>query len=433
MANPLPSSIQHLRYFDGEYLRSYDFTDEQSYHIAMRRLMNQKLHLCGIVCGLEIVEDATSTAGATFYSISPGIAIDQTGREIVVPAPYSLNNLLNGPGLTTGPNEVWLCYQESETGLPAAGYLDCNVKNQNTRWQETFFVQFQPTSGPSLFTQCGGVKLGNVTLSHPSTGWTISSQPSTKGRWYVGIRAQEIKAPDQIDQSPDPYDITALTTPVTDHPLPGYLDVHPGVYNHGNVIVDKNLLVGPDFVLNPSDASGPSYNTNLPTLTPPIAGNVKISNDLFVQGSIYTFDSAAASPNQWSQLAPAPSPPSIKTSATPVPVFIGPDNTGGGTGSAPVIPITAPSVTSPAPQVMLAITGIDWIDPKHFSNYWGAASASSITMQVTASVTQVSGSTTWNLTINWNAGPSANTGGSPATYVYPVTCVYVNYVVVFTP
>jgi hypothetical protein len=429
VANPLPSSIQHLRYFDGEYLRSYDFTDEQSYHIAMRRLMNQKLHLCGIVCGLEIVEDATSTAGAIFYSISPGIAIDQAGREIVVPAPYSLSNLLDGPGLTVGSNEVWLCYQESETGLPAAGYLDCNVKNQNTRWQETFSVQLQPKNSPSLFTGCGGVKLGNVTVSHPSTGWMISA-PTTKGRWYVGIRAQEIKAPDQIDQSPDPYDITALTTPVTDHPLPGYLDVHPGVYNHGNVIVDKNLLVGPDFVLNPSDASGPSYNTNLPTLTPPIAGNVKVSNDLFVQGSIYLFNGSVSPPNQWQQLAQPPIPNIQTSGASFVSVPIGPDLTGSGTGSFPVPGvITAPFVTTNG-QIMLAITGIEWRDPKDFSSWWGT-NGTDVTVNVTPIFGPASaGSTQWNLTIQWTAGPAYDNSGQ---FVYPMKFVNVSYIVVFLP
>jgi hypothetical protein len=51
------NQVQRLRFFDGEYLRSYDFTDEQSYHIDIRRRLNHRLHLRGIVDGLQIVQE----------------------------------------------------------------------------------------------------------------------------------------------------------------------------------------------------------------------------------------------------------------------------------------------------------------------------------------------------------------------------------------
>ena len=141
MANP----VQRLRYFDGEYLRSYDFTDEQSYHIAMRRLMNRRLHLHGIVYGLEIMQDQDSvpSSGIYSYSISPGMAIDQTGREIIVTAPYSLTNvlkrsgverrLLRGVDLLPGERDWTACrrlsrLQRQEPVHPLAGVISGDVK-----------------------------------------------------------------------------------------------------------------------------------------------------------------------------------------------------------------------------------------------------------------------------------------------------------------
>ena len=38
----MSNQIERLRYYDGEYLRSYDFTDEQAYHIEMRRRLNHR-------------------------------------------------------------------------------------------------------------------------------------------------------------------------------------------------------------------------------------------------------------------------------------------------------------------------------------------------------------------------------------------------------
>ena len=208
-----------------------------------------------------------------------------------MPAPYSLTNVLTGPGLSAGNNyEVWICYQESETGLPAAGYLDCNVKNQNTRWQEAFQVQLIPTQGASVVTSCGGVRLGIFTVIVSPSGFGLAIQGPVNllqtynvKRHYVGIRAQYLIAPDQVD--PDSFDITASTTPVPDLPLPGYLDVQPGVFNHGNVIVKKNLVVGNDFAL--AGSSPP---------TPPSTGNVKVTGDLLLYGSFYGFNSTTG---QW--------------------------------------------------------------------------------------------------------------------------------------
>ena len=283
MANPVPNPVQRLRYFDGEYLRSYDFTDEQTYHMEMRRLMNLKLHLHGIIYGLEIVQDQDSvpSSGIYFFSVAPGMAIDQTGREIVVPAPYSLTNVLTAPGLGPGHYEVWICYQENETGVPAAGYLDCNATNQYTRWRESFQVYLKPTFGPSLMPDCGGVRIGAVDLSNAGLGLQITNPPYNVGRRYVGIRAQSVIAPDQLDS--DSFDLTALTTSLPDKPLPGYLDIHPGVFTHGNAVVKKNLVVGNDFELDKS-----VYH-NLPDLTSLPPGSVKITQDLFLQGDFYGF------------------------------------------------------------------------------------------------------------------------------------------------
>jgi len=419
VANSVPNPVQRLRYFDGEYLRSYDFTDEQSYHIEMRRLMNLKLHLHGIVYGLEIVQDQDSvpSGGIYFYSIAPGMAIDTQGREIVVPAPYSLTNVLNGPDLNVGSSyEVWICYQESETGLPAAGYLDCNVKNQNTRWQEVFQVQLIPTVGPSVITECGGVRLGIVTLttSPSGLGKAIQNPPYNTRRHYVGIRAQSVIAPDQVDASPDPFDITALTTTVPDKPLPGYLDVHPGVFNHGNVVVKKNLVVGDDFPLDNT------VYKNLPDLTTIPTGNVKITQDLFLNGDFYGFING-----NWFNLKDYIQTLTPNIVVGSLSISIPPGTTTTGSSSATTVTTTLPSIGK-APQVLLSITETDWIDEEHW-HHW--ATMGGIQVAVTSTLTNSSGQN-WSLTVQWTVSPSATFGGH--SYL-PVTGLVVNYMVVFTP
>ncbi len=75
----MPDEIKRLHYYDQQFLREPDFTDEQKYHMDMRRRLNRVLHGWGIVEGLKTVKKNNSTA-----TIRPGMALDADGREIIV-------------------------------------------------------------------------------------------------------------------------------------------------------------------------------------------------------------------------------------------------------------------------------------------------------------------------------------------------------------
>jgi hypothetical protein len=294
-------SIQRLRYFDGEYLRSNDFTDEQSYHVAMRRQLNLALHLHGIAYGLEIQQDANSVPpNLLFFSITTGFAIDQLGREIVVSAPYELSsdNVLSRAGLQTGLNEVWIVYTETATGLPAPGYQLCDQPGQNTRWTESFDVRLRLKGAPPSGTgddpnaDLKGVMLGHATIADdPTYGWVIT-KTDMLGRTYVGIRAQSIVTPDQVDGD-TPHNFTdqkITTTPAASAVAPlGYLDIGggppwgppggPGVLIRGNTYCARNLVVGDDYLIQNADGT-------VPSLSDALNGNLKLNSDLFLNGNI---------------------------------------------------------------------------------------------------------------------------------------------------
>ncbi|MGC2302792.1 hypothetical protein [Candidatus Binatus sp.] len=281
---------QRLRYFDGEYLRSGDFTDEQSYHVDMRRLLNHELHLSGIVTGLQIVQDQNSVASTTalFYSVSPGFAIDQIGREIYVSAPYSLTHLLSRAGLSTGLSELWIVYTETQSGSPAPGYQLCDQPNQSTRWTESFDVVLRQLgvapdpNAPNPNHDLKGICLGVLNVNYDSTdGWYFSA-PSDwyRRRHYAKIRAQWIIAPDQVE--PDPVTLDGPNT----FPPDGYIRVKTpnGVYSEGNMIVENNLLVGDDYTIQNTTPPGPGPSPTNPN------GNLKLNSDIFLNGQIYVKD-----------------------------------------------------------------------------------------------------------------------------------------------
>src|SRR5574338_1668017 len=72
--------LERLHYFNGQRLLAGDLTLEQEYHIRVRRWLNRSLYTAGIARGLEV----RKVAKAPRVRISPGLALDALGREIIL-------------------------------------------------------------------------------------------------------------------------------------------------------------------------------------------------------------------------------------------------------------------------------------------------------------------------------------------------------------
>jgi hypothetical protein len=344
-------TIDRTRYYDGEFLRAFDFDDEQSYHMEMRRRMNRYLHLYGIVQGLNLVAD--SEGGVTQVSIMPGLAIDAYGREIYVFAPYTLGNLdITTNRITTATTyDVWIRYQKTAATPPSSGYSACNQANQYTRWVESFSVELLK-SPAAPFTDPGfsddddddpsqdqvAVLLGTVYIQPTSPTATFSDPLFDSQRCaLVGVIAQRIQTPPGWDASNPPspqfapfnFLNSAANTPLSP---PVSLEIMP------NIFADQNLIVGPDFPLSPP----PTIVVTPPAINP-ATSSVKIAGDLFVQGNIYSPSTPSPGITNWNatsqtvaQLVQSmmpdfvsfstpqimvPAPPTSATSFTPTPPY----------------------------------------------------------------------------------------------------------------
>jgi hypothetical protein len=77
------ADIKRLHYFDHQLLVEKDFTDEQTYHLDMRRRHNRTLHEFGAANGLNVRK-----TGEKKVTVEPGTAIDGIGREIILDAEF---------------------------------------------------------------------------------------------------------------------------------------------------------------------------------------------------------------------------------------------------------------------------------------------------------------------------------------------------------
>jgi len=76
--------VKRPNYFTHQLLLEQDFKDEQTYHIEMRRRLNRLFHPWGILEGLEVQKK-----GEREIAITPGVALDREGQEIVLLAPVT--------------------------------------------------------------------------------------------------------------------------------------------------------------------------------------------------------------------------------------------------------------------------------------------------------------------------------------------------------
>lgn len=123
------------RYFHGKLLTAEDFKQEQQYVDDKRRLINRWVLGAGIVAGLEVIR-------VDDYSISieMGLALDYTGREIVVDMPVIRKlSLIDGYEEATaaeGDESLYLCMEYAQT--PVEPVHNITNRSVHTTEEETF-------------------------------------------------------------------------------------------------------------------------------------------------------------------------------------------------------------------------------------------------------------------------------------------------------
>jgi len=411
--------IDRVRYYDGEFLRAFDFNDEQTYHMEMRRRLNRYLHVPGIARGLEL--QYSNDGGVGQVSILPGLAIDAFGREIYVFAPYTLGNAdVTANRLTNDTYDVWLRYSRIPGTPPAAGYGVCNLANQYTRWTESFkIVLLKSPSNPFKPPQLAdedlddpmldgvGVLLGSVSVD-PTSATDQFSNPVFHHRHFWGTIAARIEGPPDHDATAA-FDLikkqTARNPPVS-------LDIEP------NVFAKQNLIVGPDFALE--TVAG---KTKVPTVKSP--GTAKLASDLFVQGNIYSSIPDSSNVPQWLGLADyvkqlvQQSSPNVKIASSGAIIVSKTANSGDYvTGIAPV------TVTSDLPKVSSFIA---YAYPSQWQFDTGTNINSLGAKQVQLGITSLNpdppSGNNCTLNVAWIAGPANGTFSAIANFT--LTAIFI--------
>lgn len=145
------------RYFYGKLLDAYHFELETNYLNAKRWLLNRQVFGFGVVCGLDVQwgDDHDQIV------VTPGVALDKWGREIIVPektAPIPVRSDLARKATETEENyvHVVLCYHEclSDPAPILTGECSDVEPCAPGAIRERYKLDFRPGCAPPITPKC---------------------------------------------------------------------------------------------------------------------------------------------------------------------------------------------------------------------------------------------------------------------------------------
>ncbi len=179
MADP----IKRMHYFDHQFLRVEDFTCEQDYHIAMRRLHNRSLHTWGVAKGLDL----SITKDKSQVKVSAGVAVDQDGKEIWLTEEYPIKSdvLSTYKGQTV---YITIAYDDEKAELISEGDV-----SDYKRMAETPDIQCTKTPPDKLIQAGKTLILGRVTVDKKGSAVSLDDGEGDYKRRSAGVSAGDLE------------------------------------------------------------------------------------------------------------------------------------------------------------------------------------------------------------------------------------------------
>lgn len=171
---PERPSDSRVRYFDGQFLGSQDFIDEQRYHIDRVRRLTALLRVRGVSEGLGVTSPAVLK-----LKIDPGTAIDERGRQLVLLTPREVAL----PADIVKPAQYVLCLTYAQlTDRTMGGTAEQKGTRGDTRFRDDVTVGYY---GVGKAAPDGSIALALLTID--GAGAIAVTYPADV-RVYSGLR-----------------------------------------------------------------------------------------------------------------------------------------------------------------------------------------------------------------------------------------------------
>ena len=211
----MSSAIERPVFFENQILGAADLTAAVDLGRGQQARHNRYLHLWGIAVGLDLTSKVDDDKKAPFIKIelSRGVAIDGTGREIIVPDPVSLSEAeFSQLGVSSGQGieswfPVFLVGKDQKSALSPTTMGAC-TPSQGTRVSEGYEITFgRPGEARKLDEQDGAtvaggpgnggwkILLGFVRWDASKNGFIdLRFDDNGTAKRYAGVQADEVAA-----------------------------------------------------------------------------------------------------------------------------------------------------------------------------------------------------------------------------------------------
>jgi DNA-binding beta-propeller fold protein YncE len=230
------SAPRRNNFYFGKLMDVLHFQLEQNYGRGMRHLLNRLSLGDGVLCGLQVEKGDDGK-----ICVTPGVAIDALGREIVVPGkkcidPWTLTDECGHPAGALSKEEthaVHLCLAYCECGADFAPVLveDCNLKEECAPGTiiESFRLLVQKDlprneSNPAICQALLGIGAAYEVVATIETG----GEPVAVAVAHDGLRALVANANASPDNKPalhvidlESHELTPLADPALAAPFGG--------------------------------------------------------------------------------------------------------------------------------------------------------------------------------------------------------------------
>jgi hypothetical protein len=292
-ANP----ASRVNYFDRQFIRLAELSDEQAYHLQLHRRHNISHHSWGIVVGLDLVlQDGIPV-------VLPGLAVDGYGRELLL-LERGVFGRETFDRLGTNRIDLWLEYRLALSNDPRAP-IDCGASDPRAYYRTTERAEIFPARAGARPDPRRPPGVAADALEEPQ----LATPDDPTDRWpvYLGRAIMQVPASGAptftIDSADRVY--VGLNAELIDHPGNasrielGRRPQHDDQKTIGTDTFTYGADSARDFAVFAPDASA---DTLQPTLAiygsaAQIRGTAEIHGNLVLDGASLQFTKSSAQPN----------------------------------------------------------------------------------------------------------------------------------------
>lgn len=178
------SGGDRIRFRERQVLSELLLAGEQDYQRQRQHLHQSRQHTPGIVSGLAVTFDESGTAW-----VSPGLAIDGTGRRVCFAEAVKIELPAAG-AKPQGPLDVFVDLETAPANAgPPATRDDAGQRSEPSRWRDTPRAVVRPEAAGSNGSS-GDIRVGRIGLDGNGNWSSLAAE-----RQYAGIVADRVKTP----------------------------------------------------------------------------------------------------------------------------------------------------------------------------------------------------------------------------------------------